>query len=83
MKEAKEVSEKDAVEMLTKSNKETILKAIGTLNEVLKASEEADKAKAEVGSKVEHTKKLVGQKEVSLKVFNKAIRELLKAKKSL
>lgn len=84
IKESNEASEKDAVEMLTKSNKETILKAIGTLNDVLKASEEADKPAGEVGQKVEHTaKKAVGQKEISLRVFNKAIRELLKAKKSL
>lgn len=84
IKECKEASENEAVEMLTKSNKETILKAISTLNEVLKASEEADRANAQVGAKVEHTaQKAVGQKQVSLKVFNKAIRELLKAKKSL
>jgi len=83
IKESKEASEKDAVEMLTKSNKETILKAIATLKSVL-GSEETDKAKAEVGSKVEHaTKTVVGKNIISIRTLNKAIRELAKAKNQL
>lgn len=69
-----------AVETISKSNKETILSAIRTLTEVLKASEEADN---QVGKKAEHSNKLGGNKKISVNVLNKAIRELLRAKKAL
>jgi len=78
----KEVSEKEAVVMLTKSNKETILSAIKTLTDVLHVDEELDK---KVGKKVEHSsKKIEGEiKKISVNTFNIAIKELLKAKRSL
>lgn len=89
-KEKKEVEmhEEKAVEIISKSNLETIRSAIGTLTEVLKAHSETDKAKAEVSDKVEHpiiekSKKMDGQKKVSVKLLNKAIRDLLGVKKAL
>jgi len=75
----KACSEK-AVEAISKSNNETIRKAIETLNEVLKANTETDN---QVGSKVEHAAQAVGQKKVSIKLLNKAVRELLGLKKTL
>lgn len=71
-------SAEEAVEKISKTNKETIQSAIKTLTEVLKA----DEADTQVEKKVE-TPKQGGQKKISVKLLNSAIRELLKAKKQL
>jgi len=76
-----EVSTDEAVEALTKSNIETIRKAIETLTEVSKTLAKTD---SKVGSKVEHaSSKEVGQKKVSVKLMNNAIRALLGVKKNI
>jgi len=70
----------EAIETLSKSNIETIRVAIKTLTEVLKVNTETDN---KVGSQVEHPAKTGGQKKVSVKLLNSAIRELLGVKKSI
>lgn len=78
----KEMNEEEkAMEVLSKSNIETIRSAIKTLTDVLNATAELEK----VGKKVEHSSiKSEGEiKKISVNVFNKAIKELLKAKKTL
>lgn len=71
-----------ALERMSKSNIETITRAIGVLTETLKARTN-DKAKAEDGVKVEHPLQKGDKNKVSVKLLNKAIRELLGVKKSL
>lgn len=80
--EGDDLNESKAIEKISKSNVETIRGAISTLTEVLKAHE-ADKAKAEVSKEVEHPANVGGKNKVSVKLLNKAIRELLGVKKSL
>lgn len=77
-----EVSEKEALERISKSNIETIHAAIATLTDVVKAHE-ADTAKAKGSDKVEHPVKAGGKNKVSVRLINRAIRELLTVKKSL
>jgi hypothetical protein len=67
-----------AIDELSKSNKETIQRAISTLTEVLKTAETDN----QVGKKVETPTK-GGKNKISVKTLNSAIRELLKAKKQL
>lgn len=78
--EPKEMSDTEMIGAISKSNVETIRGAIKTLTEVLKVHAESDN---QVGNKVEHTKKLVGTKKISVRLLNKAVRELLGVKKSL
>jgi len=69
-----------AVEIISKSNFETITEAIRTLTGALKASREADNQAGGTGRTP-----LVnegGDKKIPVKLINQAIRELLKAKKS-
>ncbi len=73
-------SNTDAIELLSKSNIETIRGAIATLTEVVKANTETDK---KVGKEVEHPVHAGGQKKVSVKLLNSVVRELLGVKKSL
>lgn len=75
----------EALEKISKSNIETIRRAISTLTDVLKAQAENDKAKAEVSKEVEHPviSTTGGKNKVSVKLLNKAIRELLAIKHSL
>lgn len=78
-----EIKTGEAVEAISKSNKETILSAIKTLNAVLNAGEESDN---QVGNKSRTPLKLKtegGKKKVALKTLNRAIRELLEAKKAI
>lgn len=70
-------SAKCAIEIVTKSNKETILAAIKTLTDVLEATGTDNK----VGTKVETPAK--GGKKISVKLLNKAMRELLEARSIL
>jgi len=69
---------KDAVDILLKIDKETSRPAIKALTEALKA----DDADNKVVNKVEHPAKTGGKKQVSVKLVNRAIRELLALKKS-
>lgn len=73
-------AEAEAIDTLSKTNLKTIRKAIEALTEVSKTLSETDN---KVGEKVEHAEKSVGQKKVSVKLLNSAIRELLGVKKSL
>jgi len=75
-----EVDEKQALDILSKSNKETIQSAISTLTGLLK-TDEADNKKS--GKKVEHPEKSGSKKNIPVKLLNKAIRELLGVKKSI
>jgi HK97 family phage prohead protease len=69
---------KDAVDLLLKIDKETSRPAIKALTEALNA----DGADNQVVKKVEHPEKTGGKKEISVKLINRAIRELLVLKKS-
>lgn len=72
--------ESKALETISRSNIETIRKAISTLTEVLNAQAETD---TQAGSKVEHPVKNAGGKnKVSVHLLNRAIRELLAVKKN-
>lgn len=65
---------KEAIEIISKSNMETIKRAIGTLTEVLKAHTPI-KTQVKVGNS--------GDKKIPVRLLNRAIRELLVVKKSL
>jgi uncharacterized protein len=67
-------STEEAIEKITKSNKETIQSAIKTLTDVLQATGIDNKV-----DKVETPEK--GDKKISVKLLNRAIRELLALKK--
>lgn len=77
-----ETDEKGALEIISKSNEETIRSAISTLTGLLKTETESD---IKSGVKVEHPviKKAGGNKNIPVKTLNKAIRELLGVKKSI
>jgi HK97 family phage prohead protease len=68
----------EAIEKISKANKETIQSAISALTEALKATGTDNK----VGKKVETPEK-GGKETISVKIFNRAVRQLLKAKKQL
>lgn len=76
-----QMDEKVALEVLTKDQK-TIRRAIEALTGALKVLSETDKAKAEDSQKgrTPH-RKVGGKKEIPVKVFNRAIRSLLNARK--
>ncbi len=76
--ELKEIENDEAVELISKSNVETIRTAIETLAGVLKAYE-ADK---QVVKKVEHPDESGGTKKIPVKLLNRAVRELLAIKKN-
>lgn len=76
-----DIEEDEMIEKISKSNIETISRAIGTLTEVLKART-SDKAKAEEVKTVEHPTEVGDKNKVSVRILNKAIRELLSVKKS-
>lgn len=75
-----EDAEEKALETISKSNIETIRAAIGTLTEVLKAHD-ADIQVSKVEAPILKTSD--GKNKVSVKLLNKAIKELLGVKKSL
>lgn len=76
-----EMNEEKALEHISKSNLETITRAIKTLSGVLK-ERSTDKAKAEDGARVEHPVKTGGRK-IPIPVLNQAIRELMAVKYKL
>ena len=85
IEDEEELSEEKAIEKISKSNIETIRGAITRLTELVK-THESDKAQAEVSAKkVEHPVITItgGQKKVSVKILNKAIRELIAFKHNL
>lgn len=71
-----EEKNKSAVELISKSNKDTIRTAIETLTGVLKACEADNQV-----VKVEHPAKTGGDKKIPVKLLNRAMRELLALKK--
>jgi uncharacterized protein len=73
-----EITTDKAIEALSKSQ-ETIQAAIKTLTEALKPAQ----ADNQDGKKVEHPKKLGGSKKISVKLLNKAIKELLGARREI
>jgi hypothetical protein len=77
-----ETDEASALEIISKSNQETIRSAISTLTGLLKTETESDKKS---GDKVEHPthKNVGGNKNIPVKTLNKAIRDLLGVKKSI
>ena len=77
-----ETDEVGALEIISKSNQETIRSAISTLTGLLKTETEAD---IKSGVKVEHPviKTTGGNKTIPVKTLNKAIRDLLGVKKSI
>lgn len=79
-----DISESKAMEKISKSNLETISRAIGTLTGILKARTETDKVvkAAEVSKRVEHPVK-TGGKKIPVEVLNRAIRELMAVKYKL
>lgn len=78
------MTEADAVQVISKSNKETIRSTIATLTELVKDDAEADTNK---GVQVDHSTtakaKVGGKNKVSVKSLNRAIRDLLGVKKSI
>ncbi|MFZ2152280.1 MAG: HK97 family phage prohead protease [Minisyncoccia bacterium] len=68
------VTEEKAVEIISKSNMETIRRAIGTLTEVLKAHTPI-KTQVKVGNS--------GDKKIPVRLLNRAVKELLGVKKSI
>jgi HK97 family phage prohead protease len=68
------------VNLIEKSNQDTIRSVIRALTDALKAGAEADN---QVRVKVEHSSQEGGNKKISVTVFNRAIKELLRTKKSL
>jgi HK97 family phage prohead protease len=77
----KDVDDKGALEIISKSNQETIRSAISTLTGLLKPEAKADN---QVGkTKVEHPEQSGGKKTIPVKTLNKAIRDLLGVKRSL
>lgn len=73
------IQEKKAVEVISKSNQETIRSAIRTLTEVLKAGTEADN---KVVTEGRIPLKEGGNKKIPVSIINRAIRELWKIKNS-
>lgn len=74
-----EKKEESPIEIISKSNKETIRSAIKALTEALNAGSETDN---KVGQEVEHPEKSGGTKKIPVTIINKAIRELLAIKKT-
>jgi len=73
------LSEDKAIAALS-INSKTITRAIKALTDALKALEEAD---TQVGKKVETPSNRAASKKVSVRIFNKALRELRKAKSEI
>jgi len=71
---------KEVVNLISKSNQNTIRSVIRALTDALKAGAEADN---QVRAKVEHSSQEGGNKKISVTVFNRAMKELLKMKKTL
>ena len=81
-KEAGELVEKEAVELISKSNKQTIGDAIRQLTEALNASTEIDK---QVGAKGRTllNRNEGDHKKLAVNVVNQAVKSLLKLKKNI
>lgn len=79
--EEKPVTAEKAVHVLTTSNKETLQSAIRTLTEVLHAGSEADSQEGSQGRTPQL--QLGGEKKVSVRTINSAIRQLVKARRVL
>lgn len=73
--------EDEAVKILSGADKEKLTSAIRALTDALNDGSEPDTAKAEGQVKVEHPARAGGNKKVSVKLINRAIKELLKAKR--
>lgn len=71
-----------AIEIISKSDRETIEGAVRALTDALKTLSNPDEAdKAEAGAKVERSAKADGDKRIPVTMINRAIRSLLAVKK--